>query len=75
MMLLSDLKVGEVAHVKKINLSYNDKERVGALGLIEGVNLIMLRQAPLGDPVMIKINNFSLALRKSSASKIIVEKL
>ena len=74
-MLLSDLRVGENARVVKIALKSNDKERVGDLGLIEGVMVCFLRQAPLGDPIIIKINNFCLALRKATASKIYVEKI
>ena len=43
------------------------------MGIIEGVKVEMVRAAPLGDPVQIKVLNTFLALRRNEARKLIVE--
>ncbi len=74
-MYLSELKKGEMAKVISILNSNNNAERLKKLGLTEGVNVKVVRFAPLGDPMEIKLRSFSLAIRKSDAKNITVEKL
>ena len=42
------------------------------MGVIEGVSVEMIRTAPLGDPIQIKVLNTLLALRKNEARSIII---
>ena len=74
-MILSDLKCGESCRVVKITNQLNFKQRINDLGIIEGVKLTYVVCAPLGDPMLIKVRDFMLAVRKSDAEKITVDKL
>lgn len=74
-MLLSELKVGESGRVTSINNQSEIKIRLNNIGVTEGVVVTVVRVAPFSDPVEIKLRDFYLALRKSEAQKITVEKL
>ena len=43
------------------------------LGLVPGTQLTIERLAPLGDPMQIRLRNFSLALRPSEATALLVQ--
>lgn len=74
-MLLSDLKRGDSAKVLKINVSRNIRDRLLKIGLTENVMVKVIRFAPFGDPMEIRLRDFSLAIRKSEAKRLIVEKI
>jgi len=74
---LSDLKVGEKAFVRDImGGSLNLRQKFMALGLLPDSMIEVVRVAPLGDPLHVKLSskvNFS--IRKIEASIVHVEKL
>ena len=74
-MLLSQLENGARAKVLKIYLSEKIKARLSNIGLTCGVVVEMVRRAPFGDPVEIKLRDFYLAIRALQAQKIEVEKI
>ena len=43
------------------------------MGLLAGTPLTLVRTAPLGDPIEIKVRGYHLTLRKSEADHILVE--
>jgi ferrous iron transport protein A len=45
------------------------------MGVVKGVTLELVRKAPLGDPLEIKIHRFLLSLRREEARAITVETL
>ena len=47
--------------------------RLMDLGLIRGTTLEMVRRAPLGDPLEVRLRGFMLTLRRSEAEHITVE--
>ena len=49
------------------------KERLMTMGLIPGTKVQILRSAPLGDPIAIRVRSYNLAIRKADADKIEVE--
>lgn len=51
------------------------RKRLLAMGLTPGTEFKVIRFAPLGDPVEIKIRGFSLTLRKKEAAILLIEKL
>ena len=62
-MSLCDLKLGK--KVKFIALRrLKVSKRLSALGLVEGTEVELKRVAPLGDPLVINIRGFDLAIRK-----------
>jgi Fe2+ transport system protein FeoA len=70
---LSELRPGERARVAAIDLPGAARGRVMELGLTVGVMLEVVRFAPLGDPMEIKVRGGHLSLRKAEAALIRVE--
>jgi Fe2+ transport system protein FeoA len=44
------------------------------MGITPGAVITMIKTAPLGDPIEIKVRNYQLSIRKAEADLIIVEK-
>ena len=70
---LSDMKPGDRGRVVSVRAAVNIRQRLIDMGLLPGVELEMLRLAPLGDPIEIKLKGYRLSLRKIEASTIAVE--
>lgn len=69
---LSALAVGTPAVVAEINLPPASKARLMEMGLLNGTSIELVRFAPLGDPVEIKVRGYNLSLRKHEAELILV---
>jgi ferrous iron transport protein A len=75
-MSINQLKVGDRARVvgfEKSGKSY--RKRLLAMGLTPGTEFTIVRCAPLGDPIEVRVRGFSLTLRKAEASVVLVEKI
>ncbi len=73
---LSELKIGQVAVIKNINISNsNIKRHLLDMGLIKGTRVLIKKIAPMGDPVDIEIRGYELAVRKADLKQIEVEVL
>ena len=70
---LKDMKPGESGLIVTLHGSGNVKHRLIDMGLVPGTKIHVMKYAPLGDPVEIKVKNFELALRNSEAGMIDVE--
>jgi ferrous iron transport protein A len=42
------------------------------MGLLPGTHVRVVRVAPLGDPIELRVRNYSLSLRRTEAAKIAV---
>ncbi len=73
-MSLADIKVGEKVMIKKIKTKSRLKRKFLDMGVIAGSVLEVVKIAPLGDPMDIKIKGYHLSLRKEEAKEILVEK-
>ena len=71
---LSDLEPGERARVVSVRAATPIRQRLVDMGLLPGVELIMQRVAPFGDPIDIKLKGFHLSLRMIEAEGIAVER-
>jgi ferrous iron transport protein A len=69
---LTSLKVGSAGTVTEINVAATNKSRLLEMGLLVGTTVELVRFAPLGDPVEIKVRGYNLTLRKSEAEQILV---
>jgi ferrous iron transport protein A len=69
---LSALAVGTPAVVAAIKLAPGAKARLMEMGLLVGTSVELIRFAPLGDPVEIKVRGYNLSLRKHEAELILV---
>ena len=73
---LSDLKVGQKAKVLKLNEENKAIRRhLLDMGITRGVEIIIKKIAPMGDPIDISLRDYELCIRKEDLSKIEVEVL
>lgn len=70
---LSELPIGSSATVKEFPKTGRVSLRLREMGLIVGTKLILVRTAPMGDPLEIKIRGYHLTLRKAEAEHVLVE--
>ena len=70
---LSDLTVGASAHVKELPKQGAGFVRLREMGVLPGTTVKLIRRAPLGDPMEIKVRGYHLTLRKTEADNILVE--
>ncbi|MEA3412518.1 MAG: FeoA family protein [Pseudomonadota bacterium] len=72
---LADLKPGERARVTRFTDMGPLAQRIMSLGLVEGSEVQVVRRAPAGDPIEIRVMDYALSLRRHEASTIRVESL
>jgi ferrous iron transport protein A len=70
---LSDLKIGASAVVRELSKTGSGSVRLREMGLLAGTQVTLVRCAPFGDPIEIKIRGYHLTLRKSEAAHVMVE--
>ena len=69
---LTSLKIGGAATVSEIKLQPDQRGRLLEMGLLVGTPVQLVRFAPLGDPVEIKVRGYHLTLRRHDAEQILV---
>ena len=72
-MTLSDLKPGEHGTVTGYTES-NPPGRLLEMGLLPGTPVEVVRLAPLGDPMDLKVRGFHLSIRQHEAAHIEIER-
>jgi ferrous iron transport protein A len=72
-MKLSELAVGSSAVVREFPKNGAAFIRLREMGLLAGTRVTLVRTAPLGDPLEIKLRGYHLTLRKSEAEHVLVE--
>ncbi len=70
---LSELAVGASARVLEYPKQGAAFLRLREMGLLAGTPVTLVRTAPLGDPLEIKVRGYHLTLRKVDAAHILVE--
>jgi len=69
---LTLMGLGRSATVAEIKLPPETRPRLMEMGLLVGTRVELVRFAPLGDPVEIKVRGYNLTLRKHEADQIFV---
>jgi len=69
---LTSVRLGQTATVAEIKVTPESRSRLMEMGLLVGTSVELVRFAPLGDPVEIKVRGYNLTLRKHEAEKILV---
>jgi ferrous iron transport protein A len=69
---LTSLAVGASGTVTEIKVPVERRGRLLEMGLLVGTPVELVRFAPLGDPVEIKVRGYNLTLRKQEAEQILV---
>ena len=70
---LTSVALGTTATVAEIKLPPESRPRLMEMGLLVGTTVELVRFAPLGDPVEIKVRGYNLTLRKHEAEQIWVK--
>lgn len=71
---LSSLTPGARGVVTEILVPVEHRARILEMGLLVGTPIELVRFAPLGDPVEIRVRGYNLSLRKHEADQIRVRK-
>ena len=74
-MNLNELKVGESARITSVNGEGALRQHFLDMGLIPGVDVTLVKLAPLGDPMEVRLRGYELTLRVDDAKNIGVEPL
>jgi len=69
---LSDLKPGERGVISRIAGDRELRRRLLDMGLTRGTEIIVVRRAPLGDPVEFLLKGYNLSLRKRECDGVYV---
>jgi Fe2+ transport system protein FeoA len=69
-MTLTNLPVGTSAKVVSVNGNNAITKRLMEMGVVPGVSVRIVKYAPFGDPIEIRVRGYSLAMRKSEADTI-----
>ncbi len=67
---LSDAVIGMRYLVTVVSAQGVIRQRMLDMGLVPGARLVVVRFAPLGDPIEIRINRFFMSLRKEEARQV-----
>ncbi|KQC10745.1 MAG: iron transporter FeoA [Candidatus Cloacimonas sp. SDB] len=73
-MKLKEMDVGISGKI--VGFSVKDRhyrQKLLRMGLVKGEFFLIIRKAPMGDPIEIKIKGYSLTLRKNEADALDVE--
>lgn len=69
-MTLNDLLKGESGRVKSVDGDGAVSRRLMEMGVVPGVNVQVLKSAPFGDPIEIRLLGYNLAVRRNEAAAI-----
>ena len=67
---LTDLPIGSEGRVVSVNADNGIARRIMEMGVIPGVTVSVVKAAPFGDPIEIRVRGYSLAMRKTEADAI-----
>ena len=73
MKTLGEVRVGETAVVKRIGGEGPLRRRVMDMGITRGIQVMVRKVAPLGDPIELRVRGYELSLRKADAEIVEVE--
>lgn len=74
-MKLDNLAIGKSAVIVSVGGTGALRQHFLDMGLIQGVEVTMVKYAPMGDPIEIKIHDYELTLRKEDVQKIEVKEI
>ena len=72
---LASFVVGEKGRIKGFELPAEPRQRLLEMGLTAGTAFEVIRFAPLGDPIEIKVRGYHLSLRKHEAAGVLATRL
>ena len=70
---LDSVPLGTAAVVRHVNSPRAIARRLLELGLVPGTRVTITKVAPLGDPLVLRLRNYSLSIRRAEAAGIEVD--
>ncbi len=70
MKTLKDARVGETVTVARVHGEGPVRRRIMDMGLTKGVQILVRKVAPLGDPMELNIRGYELSIRKADAEMV-----
>ena len=70
MATLKDIACGQTVRVKRLWGEGPVKRRIMDMGITKGVEIVVRKVAPLGDPLEVTVRGYELSLRKADAEMI-----
>lgn len=74
-MNLLDLEIGESAIITKVGGEGSLRQHFLDMGMIPGVKVTLIKYAPMGDPLELRIHSYELTLRIDDAAKIEIREI
>jgi Fe2+ transport system protein FeoA len=71
--VLAELPVGKRGRVVNITGGDDVSLRLLEMGLTPGVEVLVVGQAPLGDPLELEVRGYRLSVRKTEAARVEIE--
>lgn len=72
-MKLTELAPGASGVVRVLGPQQASTTRLREMGLLPGTRITLIRTAPLGDPLEIKLRGYHLTLRRAEAEHVLVD--
>ena len=72
-MTLRELRPGQKGKVTAIGTTGPMKRRIMDMGVTPGVEVRVIKTAPLGDPIEVNVRGYELRLRKEEAAQVCIE--
>jgi len=73
MATLDELRPGQKAKIQRVGGGGAVNRRIVDMGVVRGTPIEVVKVAPLGDPIEVKVKGYNLTLRKEEAAAITVE--
>ncbi len=70
MKTLKEARVGETVTVARVHGEGPVRRRIMDMGLTKGVQVLVRKVAPLGDPMELNIRGYELSIRKADAEMV-----
>ena len=67
---LTNLPIGKPGRVTAVNGANRIARRLMEMGVVPGVAVEVIKTAPFGDPIQIRVRGYSLAMRRNEADAI-----
>ena len=74
-MTLRDLQTGESAVITTVGGSGALRQHFLDMGMIPGVEVTLVKYAPMGDPMELRLHGYELTLRLADAEQIEIEEV
>ena len=69
---LVQLPLGQVAEILSVDCDRAVSRRLMEMGLLPGTEVRVVRVAPLGDPIELRVRDYALSVRRTDATRIAV---